>query len=152
ARMAGGQGAEASHSMKPIPISLSPTRSRALNVFLGAVLMLASILLFLALATYRPSDPSMNTATVPERRAAAGLRAYGISGAGVDGRAGMELDAFAGRRDGDSALDGSRAGGNFYSGAFRAAAVALAVDARSPGGRRDGASHFRTAGGVPQYS
>ena len=52
--------------MKPIPISLSPTRSRALNVFLGAVLMLSSILLFLALATYHPSDPSMNTATGPE--------------------------------------------------------------------------------------
>ncbi|MBS1804459.1 MAG: DNA translocase FtsK [Acidobacteria bacterium] len=52
--------------MKPIPISLSPTRSRALNVFLGAVLTLASILLFLALATYHPSDPSMNTATGPE--------------------------------------------------------------------------------------
>jgi len=52
--------------MKPIPISLSPTRSRALNVFLGAVLSLASILLFLALATYHPSDPSMNTATGPE--------------------------------------------------------------------------------------
>ncbi|WP_109487888.1 DNA translocase FtsK [Occallatibacter savannae] len=52
--------------MKPIPISLSPTRSRALNVFLGAVLTLSSILLFLALATYHPSDPSMNTATGPE--------------------------------------------------------------------------------------
>jgi S-DNA-T family DNA segregation ATPase FtsK/SpoIIIE len=52
--------------MKPIPISLSPTRSRALNVFLGAVLTLASILLLLALATYHPSDPSMNTATGPE--------------------------------------------------------------------------------------
>ena len=52
--------------MKPIPISLSPTRSRALNVFLGAVLMLSSILLFLALATYHPSDPSMNTATAAE--------------------------------------------------------------------------------------
>jgi len=49
--------------MKPIPISLSPTRSRALNVFLGAVLTLASILLFLALATYHPSDASMNTAS-----------------------------------------------------------------------------------------
>ena len=49
--------------MKPIPISLSPTRSRALNVFLGAVLTLSSILLLLALATYHPSDPSMNTAT-----------------------------------------------------------------------------------------
>ena len=52
--------------MKPIPISLSPTRSRALNVFLGAVLTLSSILLLLALATYHPSDPSMNTATGPE--------------------------------------------------------------------------------------
>jgi DNA segregation ATPase FtsK/SpoIIIE, S-DNA-T family len=59
----GGQGAEASHPMKPIPISLSPTRSRALNVFLGVVLMLASVLLFLALATYHPSDASMNTAS-----------------------------------------------------------------------------------------
>ena len=49
--------------MKPIPISLSPTRSRALNVFLGAVQTLASILLFLALATYHPSDASMNTAS-----------------------------------------------------------------------------------------
>src|SRR4051812_19162894 len=53
-------------SMKPIPISLSPTRNRALNVFLGAVLTLSSILLLVALATYHPSDPSMNTATAPE--------------------------------------------------------------------------------------
>jgi S-DNA-T family DNA segregation ATPase FtsK/SpoIIIE len=52
--------------MKPIPISLSPTRNRALNVFLGAVLTLSSILLLVALATYHPSDPSMNTATAPE--------------------------------------------------------------------------------------
>ena len=49
--------------MKPIPISQSPTRSRALNVFLGMVLTLASVLLFLALATYHPSDPSFNTAS-----------------------------------------------------------------------------------------
>ena len=47
--------------MKPIPIKQSPTRSRALNVFLGMVLTLISILLFLALATYHPTDPSMNT-------------------------------------------------------------------------------------------
>ena len=52
--------------MKPIPISLSPTRSRALNVFLGAVLTLASILLFLALATYHPSDASMDTASAAD--------------------------------------------------------------------------------------
>jgi DNA segregation ATPase FtsK/SpoIIIE, S-DNA-T family len=49
--------------MKPIPIALSPTRSRALNVFLGLVLALVSVLLLLALATYHPSDPSLNTAT-----------------------------------------------------------------------------------------
>ena len=49
--------------MKPIPIILSPTRNRALNMFLGLVLSLVSVLLFLALATYHPADPSMNTAS-----------------------------------------------------------------------------------------
>jgi S-DNA-T family DNA segregation ATPase FtsK/SpoIIIE len=49
--------------MKPIPIILSPTRNRALNMFLGLVLSLASVLLFLGLATYHPSDPSVNTAS-----------------------------------------------------------------------------------------
>src|SRR5579863_8776691 len=49
--------------MKPIPIILSPTRSRALNMFLELVLSLVSALLFFALATYHPSDPSLNTAT-----------------------------------------------------------------------------------------
>ena len=49
--------------MKPIPINQSPTRSRALNVFLGMVLTLGSVLLFLALATYHPTDPSFDTAS-----------------------------------------------------------------------------------------
>ena len=49
--------------MNPIPINLSPTRSRALNVFLGMVLTLVSILLFLSLATYHPSDSSLDTAS-----------------------------------------------------------------------------------------
>jgi S-DNA-T family DNA segregation ATPase FtsK/SpoIIIE len=49
--------------MKPISIVLSPTRSRPLNVFLGLVLVLAALLLLLSLATYHPSDPSLNTAT-----------------------------------------------------------------------------------------
>jgi len=48
--------------MKPIRIVLSPTRSRPLNVFLGVMLVLVSLLLFLALATYHASDPSLNTA------------------------------------------------------------------------------------------
>jgi S-DNA-T family DNA segregation ATPase FtsK/SpoIIIE len=50
-------------SMKPIPIILSPTRNRALNMFLGLVLSLVSVLLLLALATYHPSDSSINTAS-----------------------------------------------------------------------------------------
>jgi DNA segregation ATPase FtsK/SpoIIIE, S-DNA-T family len=49
--------------MNPIPIALSPTRSRPLNVFLGIVLSLVSVLLFLSLATYHPADPSLDTAT-----------------------------------------------------------------------------------------
>jgi S-DNA-T family DNA segregation ATPase FtsK/SpoIIIE len=49
--------------MKAIPIALSPTRSPALNVFLGLMLALAAILLFLSLATYHPADPSFDTAT-----------------------------------------------------------------------------------------
>jgi DNA segregation ATPase FtsK/SpoIIIE, S-DNA-T family len=51
--------------MKPIRIVLSPTRSRPFNVFLGLMLLLASLLVFLALATWRASDPSLNTASDP---------------------------------------------------------------------------------------
>src|ERR1035437_2755061 len=49
--------------MKPIRIVLAPTRSRPLNLFLGLVLLLAALMLLLALATYHPSDPSLNTAS-----------------------------------------------------------------------------------------
>ena len=52
--------------MKSIPIVLSPTRSRALNMFLGLVLSLVSVLVFLAVATYHPADPSLNTASGAE--------------------------------------------------------------------------------------
>jgi DNA segregation ATPase FtsK/SpoIIIE, S-DNA-T family len=51
--------------MKPIRIVLSPTRSRPLNVFLGVALLLVSLLLLLALATWHATDPSLNTATDP---------------------------------------------------------------------------------------
>ena len=37
--------------MKPIRIVLAPTRSRPVNIFLGMVILLVSLLLFLALAT-----------------------------------------------------------------------------------------------------
>ena len=49
--------------MKAIPIALAPTRSSALNLFLGLMLALTSALLFLSLATYHPGDPSLDTAT-----------------------------------------------------------------------------------------
>jgi S-DNA-T family DNA segregation ATPase FtsK/SpoIIIE len=49
--------------MKPIRIVLAPTRSRPLNIFLGLVLVLASLLVLFSLATYQPSDPSLNTAS-----------------------------------------------------------------------------------------
>jgi S-DNA-T family DNA segregation ATPase FtsK/SpoIIIE len=51
--------------MKPVRIVLSPTRNRHLNLFLGLVLLLVSVLLLLALATWHASDPSLNTATDP---------------------------------------------------------------------------------------
>ena len=51
--------------IKPIQIALAPTRNRPVNVFLGIVLALAAILLFLALATYHPADPSLNTSVDP---------------------------------------------------------------------------------------
>ncbi|MGB7264691.1 MAG: DNA translocase FtsK [Terracidiphilus sp.] len=47
--------------MKPIRIVLSPTRSRPVNIFLGMLLLLVSLLLFLALASYHSTDPSLNT-------------------------------------------------------------------------------------------
>jgi len=51
--------------MKPLSIVLSPTRNRPLNVFLGLLLLLVSLLLFLSLATWHATDPSLNTSTDP---------------------------------------------------------------------------------------
>jgi S-DNA-T family DNA segregation ATPase FtsK/SpoIIIE len=58
--------------MKPVSIVLSPTRSRPLNVFLGVLLLLVSLLLFLSIATWHATDPSLNTAA-----GEAGARAIG---------------------------------------------------------------------------
>jgi len=49
--------------MKPLHYVVSPTRIRPLNIFLGLMLSLVSLMLLLALATYHPADPSLNTAT-----------------------------------------------------------------------------------------
>jgi S-DNA-T family DNA segregation ATPase FtsK/SpoIIIE len=47
--------------MKPQRLVYRPTRSRRLNEMLGLVILAAAGLLLLALATYTPSDPSLNT-------------------------------------------------------------------------------------------
>jgi len=49
--------------MKPISIFLSPTRSRPMNIFLGVLLLMVSLLLLLSLATWHAADPSLNTAS-----------------------------------------------------------------------------------------
>jgi DNA segregation ATPase FtsK/SpoIIIE, S-DNA-T family len=64
-RLAAGARAEAFPPMKPIQIALAPTRNRPLNMFLGMVLALLSLLFFCALASYHTSDPSWNTSTDP---------------------------------------------------------------------------------------
>jgi DNA segregation ATPase FtsK/SpoIIIE, S-DNA-T family len=51
--------------MKPTRIVLEPTRSRPVNIFLGLLLLLASALLFFALATWHATDPSLNTSADP---------------------------------------------------------------------------------------
>jgi S-DNA-T family DNA segregation ATPase FtsK/SpoIIIE len=47
--------------MKPLKLALTPTRNRRLNEVTGMVLLVAASLLLLALASYRPTDPSFNT-------------------------------------------------------------------------------------------
>src|SRR6201985_1287325 len=47
--------------MKPLKLALTPTRNRRLNEVTGMLLLVSAALLFLALASYRPTDPSFNT-------------------------------------------------------------------------------------------
>ena len=47
--------------MKPLKLLVTPTRNRRLNELVGCVLLVAAILLLLALVSYRPTDPSLNT-------------------------------------------------------------------------------------------
>jgi S-DNA-T family DNA segregation ATPase FtsK/SpoIIIE len=47
--------------MKPLRLVSTPTRSRRLNEILGLVVLVFAALLFLALATYTPADPSADT-------------------------------------------------------------------------------------------
>ena len=149
--------------MKPIRIVLAPTRSRPVNIFLGMVLVLVSLLLFLALATYHATDPSLNTATgphasqldrplrrLPERPAAAGAGHHGVSASVLAGRRGLDVDALAARRFAHSALDGHAARAHFSACDLRPAALALALAARGSYRRRGGTADGRCAGGLPE--
>ena len=47
--------------MKPLRLEMTPTRSRRLNEVLGLGLLALAVLLLLALVSYTPADPSLNT-------------------------------------------------------------------------------------------
>jgi S-DNA-T family DNA segregation ATPase FtsK/SpoIIIE len=47
--------------MKPLKLVSTPTRNRRLNEILGLVVLVASVLLLLALVSYAPTDPSVDT-------------------------------------------------------------------------------------------
>ncbi|HXY02926.1 MAG TPA: DNA translocase FtsK 4TM domain-containing protein, partial [Terriglobales bacterium] len=50
--------------MKYLAQALTPTSNRRLNELIGFVLCVSALLLFLALASYSPLDPSLNSASV----------------------------------------------------------------------------------------
>ena len=47
--------------MKPLKLVLTPTRNRRLNELIGLMVLVVAGLLLLALASYHPTDPSLNT-------------------------------------------------------------------------------------------
>src|SRR2546430_13906533 len=50
--------------MKSISKIFAPTNNRRLNELIGFLLCVSALLLFLALASYSPLDPSLNSASV----------------------------------------------------------------------------------------
>jgi len=50
--------------MKYLSQALTPTNNRRLNELIGFILCISALLLFLALASYSPQDPSLNSASV----------------------------------------------------------------------------------------
>jgi S-DNA-T family DNA segregation ATPase FtsK/SpoIIIE len=49
--------------MKFVSVAFTPTKNRRLNELIGFLLFVSALLLLLALASYSPSDPSLNTAS-----------------------------------------------------------------------------------------
>jgi DNA segregation ATPase FtsK/SpoIIIE, S-DNA-T family len=68
--------------MKPLRLVSTPTRNRRLNEIVGLVVLVCAAMLFLALATYTPTDPSADTV---------GGYAAARSGAGLGARLGADL-------------------------------------------------------------
>jgi S-DNA-T family DNA segregation ATPase FtsK/SpoIIIE len=68
--------------MKPLRLVSTPTRNRRLNEIIGLVILVCAILLFLALATYTPTDPSADTV---------GGYAAAHSGSGLGARLGAQF-------------------------------------------------------------
>ena len=89
---------------------------------------------------------------ISQRHPAPGLRHYRLPLPALDRRTRLELDTLALRRLGDSALDGHRAGCHLRARRVRPLPVALALAARCPGRRRNGARDRRNARGVPQHA
>ena len=154
--------------MKPIQLALAPTRSRPLNMFLGMLLALVSVLLFLALASYHTADPSWNTSVDPAVPTAvhnlvgplgAYLSDLSLQWLGLATfliplwMSGVAWGWMRSRPGGSAWL---RALGVTMSLVFVpvpvcAAAVALALCACGSGGRRGRAPGRKPAGGLPQY-
>src|SRR5512142_3325893 len=51
--------------MKFFSRAFTPTNNRRLNELIGFLLLVSALLLFLAIASYSPLDPSFNTASAP---------------------------------------------------------------------------------------
>src|SRR3954471_23159070 len=68
--------------MKYFQLVFSPTKNRRLNELIGFLLLVSAVLLFLALASYSPADPSMNT-SAPGPEHAAPRNWIGVAGATV---------------------------------------------------------------------
>jgi S-DNA-T family DNA segregation ATPase FtsK/SpoIIIE len=47
--------------MKPLKLVMTPTRNRRLNELIGLLVLVSACLLFLAIVSYQPTDPSLNT-------------------------------------------------------------------------------------------
>ncbi len=60
----GDRGLSCDSQMKYFSAAFTPTKNRRLNELIGVVLFAAAILLLLALVSYAPSDPSLNTASL----------------------------------------------------------------------------------------